>query len=246
MNEDWDFYLNEIDGHPASTFFNLAIHSTAPNVDLPNLGYLRIFMNTPNPDGLSSDEEFDMLSKLEDTIAAAATKDELSTYVGRNTTRGYRDYFFYTGDTEKFTQTVIAAAANFAEYKVESGSKSDPDWDMYLKSLYPPAPIYRVIMNRRVCEQLKKHGDKQKQPRDIDHSAVFDDKVSAKEFAKYLKTQGFTVNGISRVWFLSKDRNVEFMREDAPDEIDSVTTPLLEILAELGGEYDGWGCRVVT
>lgn len=246
MAEDWDFYIVQSDGVPASTFVNLGMRSNAPVAAYLNLGSVRIWMKAPREDGLSSDEEFETLAKIEDEIVNAATQGGRTIYVGRNTTCGYRDCYFYTGDVDEFESAVTAVTATHPDYKAEIETKRDESWSTYLGFLYPSPPSYQSILNRRVCTQLEAHGDLLSVERNIDHMTKFPDKSSAEAFAQYVKASGFTIKAIHKERFLSKTRFVEFVRKDAPNQMDSVVISMLEKLDTLGGSYDGWGCSVVT
>src|SRR5690606_18463753 len=96
MSVDWDFYLCRVDGDPASIFVDLGLARDAPVNDRPHMAYVRVYMQSPRPDGLSSQEEFDALVRLENSLTSALSADNATIYVGRNTSGGCRDFYFYT------------------------------------------------------------------------------------------------------------------------------------------------------
>jgi hypothetical protein len=59
--DDWDFFFCRVDDSPASIFIDLGRAKSAPLKGKDHLGYLRLYMLKPRPDGLSSDAEFKTL-----------------------------------------------------------------------------------------------------------------------------------------------------------------------------------------
>lgn len=106
MSDEWDFYPLRVDDQPASIFVNLSLAKMAPISGKPHMSYISIRMRQPREDGLSSQEEFQALGDLEDLIVEAATENADPIYVGRDTTGGDRDFFFYTSDPVRFVDTV--------------------------------------------------------------------------------------------------------------------------------------------
>ena len=58
MSDEWDHYLCRVDGEAASIFLDMGIGKSAPIPGFNETAYLRLWMNNPRPDGLSSQEEF--------------------------------------------------------------------------------------------------------------------------------------------------------------------------------------------
>ncbi len=243
MSDDWDIYLLRVDDAPASVFVDLGLHETAPVDGFLWLGYVRVSMRQPRSDGLSSGEEFNALSALEDDICKRITMTGDIIYVGRNTSAGNRDFFFYTDDEDQFLKAANAAMRRFPEYQFEAGTKPDEEWTTYFRFLYPSPRNMQLIFNRRLCDTLEKNGDKLAVPRDIDHRVYFNDGRAARRYGEWLQSQGFTVNVLDR---LDDEAQfyVDFVRRDYPDKMDTISLDLFDKAAELGGDYDGWGCSV--
>lgn len=248
MSDNWDFYSCRVDDEPASIYLDLGLADEAPLKERPFMAYVRVHMRQPRPDGLSSQEEFEELLRLEDHLIAALTAADRSTFVGRNTSGGCRDFYFYTADPNGWSTQVGDAMADFAEYRHESGSRLDREWNSYFGFLYPsPADLER-IQNRRVCESLQKNGDALAEPREIDHWAYFPDEAARASFLDYIDTQGFDVRDLIQSESAEMPFGVQFYRVDVPslDSIDAVTLPLFEAATERGGDYDGWETPVVS
>lgn len=243
MSDDWDFYPLQVDSEPASIYVDLGLAQTAPVRTQPHMGYVRVFMRQPREDGLSSSEEFEALIRLEDALIDGVAANGVTTYSGRNTSSGNRDFYFYTSDPTSFTASVEAVMTDHPDYKFETGARLDPEWDAYFKFLYPSADDLQRIMNRRVTDNLAKYGDEHSKPRLIDHLAYLPNARAAASLRDLLCEQGFTVydpeiDGGSVM--------LRFERSDQPDAIDDVVIPIARRVKELGGDYDGWGCVVVS
>jgi hypothetical protein len=244
MSDDWDFFPLRVDGEPASIFVDLGIRSKAPIRSHAMMGYLRALMRRPREDGLSSQEEFDDLIALEDRVTARIVQHGTAIYVGRNTSSGNRDFFFYVVDPSKFENAARAAMAEFPAYKYETGVSEDRDWRTYFEFLHPSDADLQRIKNRRVREQLEKHGDNAGNSREIDHFAYFPSAAARAAFADYVRAEGFAIASAADKPKAGGQFGLQFSRVDQPARIDEIVTPLLRKVTELGGEYDGWGCGV--
>lgn len=245
MTDNWDFYALRVDDEPASIFVDLGIQSAAPLVALPHMAYVRLFMKRPRPDGLSSSEEFDTLAKIERTLEKALC-GESAGYVGRNTSGGCRDFYFYVSSAANWGDEVAQALSAFDEYDYETGSREDAKWSVYHDFLLPRPADRQRIENRRVCEALERHGDKLVVAREIDHWSYFPDEPAADAYLAEVAGLGFRVRDRSLNDTGPLRHGVRVWRTDVPSygSIDSVTLPLLEASARHGGDYDGWECRV--
>lgn len=243
MSDNWDFYPLLVDDQPASTYVDLGLAKTAPVTTQPHMGYVRVFMRQPREDGLSSSEEFDILMGLEDALIGCLASNGATTYCGRNTSGGNRDFYFYTSDAAAFSTSAREAMAGHPEYEFETGTRLDPEWKSYFRFLYPSADSMQRIMNRRVTDALAKHGDALSDPRLIDHLAYLPNARAAAALRDLLVGQGFTVHEPE---VGSGSVVLRFERADRPDAIDDVVVPIARRIKELDGTYDGWGCEVVS
>jgi regulator of RNase E activity RraB len=209
---------------------------------------LTIQMKEPSPNGLRSEEEAKALFKLEDDLLEAITSRDLI-YLGRSVSGGTTDLFLYGKaelDLER-VQRKIDRVRREHEYQVELDSEEDPDWEAYFEWLYPDPVHFQLMMNRRVLENLARHGDQHGVPRPIEHYAYFRSEAEAAQAAEQLRGRGFEVQapvppkeGESEAWGLP------FTRVDSVDQgrADEFTVEILEVLAGCNGEYDGWGTTV--
>lgn len=247
MTNNWDFYQLRVDDNPASMFVDLGIHKFAPKHDFPFSAYIRLRMNSPRSDGLSSQEEFDTLQKIEDTFTSTLA-EEFVEYVGRCTTNSCRDYYFYLKCDEDWETKVISCMAPFSEYSFEYGSREDKSWSTYFSYLYPSDRDLHKIRNMRVCEALENRGDKLVVAREIDHWSYFADEEQMNSYIEEALQLGFQLRNVD-ISNRSDLRHVaRVWRLDIPDfdSINEITLPLYEAALEYDGEYDGWECEVVA
>jgi uncharacterized protein (TIGR01619 family) len=243
MSDDWDFYPLQVDSEPASIYLDLGLATDAPDRTRPHMAYVRLFMRQPRPDGLSSNEEFDELVRMEDSLEEVVAKDSKTTYVGRNTSSGNRDFYFYTADPKTFAEAVETKMRAHPAYQFEVGTRHDPEWSVYFEFLYPSPEDLQRIINRRVTDNLTAHGDNLSEPRTIDHFAYLPNAAAAANLSDFLGEQDFVVDE-PRVD--SGLIALSFKRSDRPDQINDIVVPIARRVQELGGEYDGWGCEVVN
>lgn len=148
MSKDWDYYRCRLGNDPASIYVDLGIAAEAPISTHPHSVWLSVAMVRAREDGMSSEEEFDDLLALEDGLTARL-HGENAIYIGRNTSRGYRVFYYYCAEPEFFTLAAKAAMQRHPTYRYEIGTRTDADWSTYSDFLYPSPADYQRIQNRR-------------------------------------------------------------------------------------------------
>lgn len=244
MSGNWDFYLCQVENQPASMFVDLDI--AAPVDGFAVMGYIRVFMNSPREDGLSSQEEAATLNQIEDHIAQLVNDAVL--YVGRCTKDGCRDFILYLKEADLWVEKAGKVMEAFPEYEYETGVQDDRDWSVYLNYLSPSQTDRQIINNRRICNTLKNHGDALDQARDLDHWAYFSDAKSRAIFIEKVSVSGFLIEKLIEPDDEYPEYGVKLKRSDIPshDRIDQITLPLFDLAAGLGGKYDGWATYLVS
>jgi hypothetical protein len=245
MTKNWDFYSLLVNDEPASIYVDLGIEADVPMAALPHMAYIRLYMNQPRADGLSSQEEFDTLIRIEDVIEADLCGAAVG-YVGRNTSGGCRDFFFYTSEAQAWPDKVAQVLSAFENYRYETGTREDAEWSTYLDFLLPGQLDRHRMQNRRVCDALAQHGDKLTAERDIDHWSYFQSLDAATAYLAQVEALGFRVRDRSVHEDGALRHGVQIWRADVPSyrNIDGITVPLFEASERHGGEYDGWECAV--
>jgi len=170
--------------------------------------------------------------------------------VGRITTAGRREFYFYGPQPDRFEQAVAGALKSFSHHEFETGTKEDPDWSQYLNVLYPSPEEHERIKNLHVIEALEKHGDSLKKARLVSHWAYFTSPQDRDRFIAKAVSAGFKF----KVTDLSESDNsgaeqpygVTLERVDRVDwdSINEATLELFRLAQEVNGDYDGWETSV--
>ena len=244
----WDFYQCLVNDKPASIYLNLGLASSAPLARYPELFYLRIPMRQPRADGLSSQEEFDALLQLEDTVVAALSAENSMLYVGRLTSDGCRDLFFYSINDDIDEAVLENSLSAFADYAWEGGLNPDPDWETFFQLLMPSDEQLERIKNRRICDTLADQGEAFSTPREIMHWAYFATEPVALLYAGKVQEAGYQVQDVQQQDDENERYGVRVSNVGIPShqQIDEYTLPLFRAAAELGGRYDGWESSVIV
>ena len=248
MSDKWDFFFAKVNGKVASLFVDLGVREVAPDATHPWLLWVWVYFNHPRENGLSSSQEADTLSEIEDALADAVGNAVDGFLVGRITTDGHREFYFYASSVAGFDDALARSMISFPGYQWDAGTEHDPQWKHYLDVLYPTPRDWERIKNRRVIEQLQRHGDPLKRKRPVFHWAYFTNESSRRQFVAAIKDRGYTVTNQETVDDPSCPHpfGVSFEREDNVDwdSINQVTLELFELADALEGFYDGWETSV--
>jgi hypothetical protein len=238
MSDEWDFYLCQVDSKPASIFCDLGIRDHVPLSELHDLTWLRLHMQQPRPDGLSSQEEFPRLVEIEEALEdAIAMSPSPVQYVGRNTSDGCRDFYFYSTNHQQAESSLSLAMVRFGQYEFETGSRPDPEWMVYLSFLYPSPRAWQTISNQRVLHVLKEHGDKHEIERDVSHWLYFRCAEDWKKCVDGISSKGYRVVDTTNDASGEMAFGVTIARTHAVDfeTINSVTLELFDLANEHRG-----------
>lgn len=195
MKGNWDTYFCRVDDKPAQILLDLELMRDAPLKDYPVLGYVSVTMQEPDENGFPQQEEYELLSDMEEYLVDLFTSGEAAVYVGSCTTDGRYDLFFYMRYVGGWVQSLENAMQEYDGVEWEAGVQEDPEWTSYRAFLFPDDQAILEIQNRRVLEQLEKIGDDLSRSRMIDHFAGFPSEEQALAFAEAVKTYGFILSG---------------------------------------------------
>lgn len=247
-SEEWDFYLCRIDDKPASIYLDLGLNEIAAQGDRANLFWVSVQMNNPREDGLSSDTESKKLWEIEDLIVGLITSKHDAIYAGRLTNDGKRDFYFYFEKEQLLDKSISEIMVRFPEYSYDYGIKENDNWESYLSFLYPSPRELQSILNRRVLEQLQKHGDDLTKSRIVDHWIYFKSDIDRTLFEKEIIQRNFTIKTKDfDKQYSEYPFKLQISREDKVgwDEIDEYTIELWELANQFNGDYDGWECPIL-
>jgi regulator of RNase E activity RraB len=249
MSERWDFYFTRVNDVLASVFVDLGIRSSVPLSSKRQLLWIWVYFNRPRKDGLSSAEEFPLLKEIEDALCKALTRKMSAVAVGRITTSGRREFYFYAPVSEGLDKLAARTMSQFQDYRFDCGSQHDPAWNQYLDVLYPSGENMQRIWNRGVVEALEREGDQPDVPRPVEHWIYFKTESARSSYAEKARALGFDVK---ENWLdAQRDSERPFAIRLSRDErmhlnaIDEVTLSLWRLAKDFGGDYDGWETQVM-
>jgi len=248
MSDSWDFYFANLNDVVASLFVDLGIRDSIPDAERSWLLWSWVYFRHSRDDGLSSSEEAPILHQIEDALTKAVKEATEAELVGRITTAGRREFYFYEPQTDRFEEAVASALKGFPDYEFDSGTKEDAEWSLYLNVLYPSPEEQQRIKNLHVIEVLEKQGDPLKTPRPVSHWAYFISPQDRNKFIAKAVKAGFKVADESK----SDDPKAEhpygvtLERIDRVDwnSINEATLELFRLAQEVSGDYDGWETSV--
>lgn len=249
MQSDWDFYFCELDDCPASILVDLAYGDAGPVADLPYRLQLRITLQNPRPDGFPTRHESEKLAQLEDVLEAVCEEvGDGIRHVGRVTTNGVREYYFYCQTVDTSQATLAAALKDFSEYTPRFSAASDPQWEMYYQVLYPSDREMQMILNERVLRRLEASGDMPDVEREVVHWMSFASQEDRQEFIDEVQRLGFQAKAETDASTMELPFGVIVKKRQPTDRITVHQTvlALYDLTDQLGGVYDGWETSVVT
>jgi len=246
-NEEWDFYFSDVDDIIGSFYIDLGLAKVAPLKSYSNLIWVSAKMNNPQSDGLSSNEESNILYQIEDRLINFISKNHQAIYTGRLTSNGRRDFYFYFVDPFLHDKTIAESMIAFPYYEYDFGIKDDIKWDHYFEFQYPLPRQFQSIQNRRVLDQLEKKGETLVKERQVDHWLYFKTSNDKDAFLQKIKNDRFNIiDDDYNIIYGASPYRLHISRIDKVDfnNVDNYTLYLWELAQECNGEYDGWETSV--
>jgi uncharacterized protein (TIGR01619 family) len=248
MPEGWNFYVCKVNGVLASVALDLDLRKQVPDPSKPELLWVWVYCNSPRPDGLSSDEEFDKLVEIEQRMTRSLERDFKAILSGRITTAGHREFYYYCTHSVGFEAAVADVLTYFRDYKFDCGVQKDPEWKQYLNVLYPSDEQRQRIENRSVLDLLAQKGDTLEIPRDITHWLYFRANHDREAFWQSIRSLEYRVqsqpdNPDSEFPFGLCIVRFQSVKGDA---IDEAVIELFRRAKEFRGDYDGWETEVIS
>lgn len=245
---DWDFFQCHVNGKPASIYVDLGLKKMAPDPNRGSILCVWVYFMHPNPEnGLSTQEEFEALSGIEDALSAALSSHFSAIYAGRITNDGRREFYFYSHTSTDLQAIVHSALAKFAGYKVEAWAQADAEWGQYVNLLYPSKHNLRWMSDRRVVDALGRQGDVPEVSRPIEHYSYFPTAHDSAAFSSAVRAHGFELVRTNKPSGDDNSFGIVYKKTQAAtlDAVFKTTGFLEEQSARFHGDYDGWESMVM-
>ena len=246
MQEYWESYVKQVDGHKAMVSFNAGISDEISNYEFMYVGFVKVKLKNPMENGLVGEYESDDVGFIEDRIEMESLRWRSGKYIGRIISNGEVNFIYALKLDFEWSNTVSEAMKHF-DYEYEYGSKTDMEWKVYRNLLFPTIKEWQIITNHHACNSLKEQGDSLKEKRAIEHKSYFNTVDDRAKFMELLEKENFTKQKETEIPFRDKIMyGVEFYRKDVPFyyDIDEITLKIIEMCESCSGYYDGWECSV--
>jgi Family of unknown function (DUF695)/Regulator of ribonuclease activity B len=243
LSDEWDFYFARVNDAVSSIFVDLGIRADVPIETRPWLLWVWVVLQAPTADGLATNDEGRALHPIGEALDSLVSATCGAQLVGRITGNGRREFYFYAAEPGELTTSVATAMKAFPQYKYETGSTFQPEWEQYL-TLYPSETNLERMRNRTQLAALAAAGDAHEVPRKVDHWLHFADEQSRAACRETLIAIGFSVEDEG----LSDEEGAEMpfwlvmSRIDSVDKhsINGVTLELARLAGEYCATYIGW------
>ncbi len=248
MESDWDFYLCQLNGWPASILLDLAYGDSGPISEFDQCLIMRLTLQEAREDGFPTREESERLDELEDALETAWLENKSDTrHVGRVTTHGWRDFFFYCRDPQRVQQQICSVLQAFPDYPPQFAVEPDPEWQIYYGLLFPSDREWQMICNERLLRHLEESGDRPEIQRDVVHWVAFGSQENRDRFVQEVAQRGFQTRLLAESG-TDMPYGVEVSRRQSADRssIHNVVFTLYDLTKEYDGQYDGWETSVET
>lgn len=240
----WDLYVTDMDGQKALVLVDMALFGKAPFKGYSNLFGLQMAIQDPTEDGFYTEEEQEVLFKMEDRIVAVFEERARARVVAAVTTGGARILYFYAPNADVLGALVGQIAAEFGEYDFNYMIDTDGPWNFYYHALYPSDLELQLLNNRKVYSALVQGGFDVAQERPVSHWFFFENGAKRRQCAVRLMMQGHEVlddnfyeEEMGEKAFglrTMKVQNVEL------ETLYAQTYDYFEMMDEFEGVYDGW------
>jgi len=247
MQEYWELYMKNLEGHPASVQFNAGISMEIDEIQYsyPIVAFVKAKLKEPNEHGLLSQSEEPEILYMEDKLEAGMIKFRIGKYVGRIISNGYVTFVYYVQFTYNWPDFIEYALNEHTNYEITNGYQEDSEWNYYQKLLYPTPKEWQLIQNHKACDNLRNAEDNLHLPRAIEHKLYFSNEEKKEALVAKLTQEQFIIKEE-----LSNEEGImglSFYRIDKPFyyDIDMLTLSLIEMLETYDAVYDGWETSVV-
>ena len=161
----------------SSIFVDLGIRADVPIETRPWLLWVWVVLQAPKADGLATNEEGRVLHEIGEALDSLVSATCGAQLVGTHHRHRAPRVLFLCRRTGRAHTSVATAMKAFPQYKYETGSTFQPEWEQYL-TLYPSETNLERMQNRRMLESLAKQGDAHEVPRKVEHWLHFGDEPS--------------------------------------------------------------------
>jgi regulator of RNase E activity RraB len=227
--DDWEFYPCQIDDAPASILINLRFMYEDPRDDNDHVHHALLEMRELGPQGIGTQSEMERLSPIEDAIFDRAEQAGAQP-VGRVRSQGMWRLSVYGPKDLPWAAWIEQLAGVGAAVQVDP----DPEFNYVNEFLLPDPERHQWILDRRVCDQLRRQGDEPDLVRPVNHFIDYEGDAP-QALLETLEGLGFTVNDLGGSLECTKLHDTQL------DSVHDLVMTLMILAEEHDAAYDGWG-----
>lgn len=231
--DEWDFYPCRVDDEPASILINLRFVYEDPRDENDHVHHALLVMKDVGAQGIGTQAEMERLSPIEDAVFDRAEQAGAEP-AGRLRSKGVWRLSVYGPRDLPWASWLRELAGP----DVEVQSEPDPDFNYVNDFLLPDAERLQWIMNRRICDQLLKHGDEPSLVRPVNHFIDYEDEAPV-ALIEALKELGFEVNDLGTSLECTKLHDTQL------DAVHELVMTLVDLADAHDAAYDGWGAAAL-
>lgn len=242
----WVTYPAWVEDAPASFLVRADLQQERPAFEAFYLVALQLL--DPGEHGMGEASDAETLWQLEDELEPPIAQLGL-VYVGRVRNLGEWRLCFYgePGRQEALT-SLLESALQGARRDFRVSEREDSSWSVYEQFLLPDAERWQWIQDAQQLQALEEHGDRHERARPIDHTLYFPSDAQRDACATAAARLGFRPQLLEAQPDYEHPYGLDLTREDPVEleHIHDVVMQLSELAEGHGGQYDGWGCEVVS
>lgn len=241
---NWVNYMTLLDDNPTMMTVDAGWIGMLGYGNAETMLCVEVTMKQKGEAEIVSRAELPALQELADALEGEIQAD-YAYLVARSYGDGKMVLWLYTTDPETVLED-LEPVIDESDYQISHSEFQDPDWDFYADTLFPDDIVWQNISNDQILAQLGEYDDDGEATRIITHAASFPDRDLAGEFARQIGELGHEIDAFSDTDNEEMPLRVTFIRQDSPNQINEITTPLVLIARDCGGQYEGWSTSVVS
>ncbi|MEE9391723.1 MAG: DUF695 domain-containing protein [Planctomycetota bacterium] len=249
MRPNFDYYMARLDDWPFEVGVDLSVREAVPIDGLQFRLHVRLGLNNPSDDGLSTKEEDALLALIEDEMLHTLDSADYR-FVAAVTHRKARTLVFYSRHSQMEGEAIHKVLTDAKTHNAKVISEEDPEWTEYTDVLYPNEEMLHQIMDRKVLKEFDRRGDDPASIHAIEPCFVNLCEEGVEICRSGLEAEGFVVTDVSET-----SRNGTGAKEFSLKArvksplglaiLDDFRHSWLSIAKKAKGSYRGWSSELV-
>ncbi len=192
------------------------------------------------PNGLPSGGDYNRVTDLSDRIVASGLEGQ---FIGHTITNGMKRLFFYHNG--EIGDEVTVKTGLFKKTSFPVLHRDDAGHAFFSANLDPTPIEIEVSRNLGLHRQLAANGDDHTKPRPVDFTILFKSQADRDAFIEQALPLGYQ-RGEEMTDADPTHCHLKRVTSVEPELIAKLSVELRELAEQHGGDYDGWGCPVVS